>query len=275
MNTFSFGLDISKEVSHEVVVMRQADLDGTTIEATIYDHGAPYSVPSGRTVTAYVAIRLPGSKEYYRQQCTYSSGVCTAVINEEYACAIEGRTDVAYFELQLRNSGGTVTNIVTTANFTVIALRSATHGSSEGQRYDDEIAATVRQWLDDHPEATTTVQDDSLTAAKLKANSVTTAKIADGNVTTAKLADGSVTDTKLAANAVTTEKVANGSVTEAKLADNSVTNAKMADSAIGTAELIDGSVTMAKVASGAITTAKLDPNMFAVLSDNDILALIG
>ena len=52
---------------------------------------------------------------------------------------------------------------------------------------DDVIATNVEDWLDDHPEATTTVQDDSLTTAKYKDNSVTTAKLANGAVTSAKV----------------------------------------------------------------------------------------
>lgn len=52
---------------------------------------------------------------------------------------------------------------------------------------DDVIAVNVEDWLDTHPEATTTVQDDSLTTAKYKDGSVTTPKLADGAVTSAKV----------------------------------------------------------------------------------------
>lgn len=52
---------------------------------------------------------------------------------------------------------------------------------------DDVIATNVEDWLDAHPEATTTVQDDSLTTAKYKNSSVTTPKLADGAVTGAKV----------------------------------------------------------------------------------------
>lgn len=50
------------------------------------------------------------------------------------------------------------------------------------------ITDAVEDWLDVHPEATTTVQDDSLTTDKYQDGSVTGAKIADGAVTDAKLA---------------------------------------------------------------------------------------
>ena len=49
------------------------------------------------------------------------------------------------------------------------------------------VTDAVDDWLDEHPEATTTVQDDSLTTAKYQNGSVTTEKIADGAVTYDKL----------------------------------------------------------------------------------------
>lgn len=62
------------------------------------------------------------------------------------------------------------------------------------------VSGDVEQWLDDHPEATTTVEDGA----------VSTAKLTDDAVTTVKLADGAVTTTKVAGNAVTKEKLAVG-----------------------------------------------------------------
>ena len=73
---------------------------------------------------------------------------------------------------------------------------------TEGKDYDDEIIATINDWLDDHPEATTTVQDDALTTPKYKDGSVTTVKIADEAVTIDKLDPGIftvVTDAQIAA----------------------------------------------------------------------------
>ena len=275
MNTFAFDLDLSKDVSPEVVVMRQADHGGTTISATVYDHGTLFQTAA--TVTAYLCIRLPGSKQYYRKVATHNNGVgsVTAVVDEEYACAIPGRTDVAYFELHVGSS-----DIVSTASFTVIVLPSATAGASQGQRYDDEIAATVRQWLVDHPEATTTVQDNSLTTAKYIDGSVTTAKLADGAVTSAKIADGTIATVDLADSAVTSAKIADGTIATADLADGSVTSAKIADGTIATADIADGAVATAKVADagittpkvadGSITAAKFASGVFVALSSSDI-----
>ena len=46
----------------------------------------------------------------------------------------------------------------------------------EGQ-HGDEIKVAVDEWLAEHPEATTTVQDNSLTTAKYVNGSVTPAKL--------------------------------------------------------------------------------------------------
>lgn len=73
------------------------------------------------------------------------------------------------------------------------------------------------------------VDNGSITTAKLADGSVTTIKIADGNVTTTKLADSSVTTPKIANLNVTTAKINNAAVTTEKLADESVTAAKLND----------------------------------------------
>ena len=53
----------------------------------------------------------------------------------------------------------------------------------------DVAGPLIDAWLDDHPEATTTVEDGAVTTAKLASGAVTTAKLADGAVTAAKAAE--------------------------------------------------------------------------------------
>ena len=236
MNTYAFDLDLGKRFSDQVVIIGQSDHNGTTLTVTLYKDGTAFTTTG---LTAYFAMKLPGGKDYYRKSCTYSAGVITCVIDEEYAGAVAGRTDVAYFEL---HQGSTV--IASTARFLVVVLESATHGMTEGYRYDDEVIATVQQWLTDHPEKVTTGQP----------------------------------------NGIDTEKLAAGAVTEPKLAANSVTNEKMADEAVGTAELIDDSVTTSKLANSSVTTGKLadgsvtvdklDQSMFRVVTDAEIAAML-
>lgn len=287
MNSYAFDLDLDKRFNDQVVIIGQSDHDGTQLTVTLYKNSQRFT-QSG--LTAYFAMRLPDGKNYYRKQGSYSNGVVTVTIDEEYAGAASGRTDVAYFELHQKNNQGTSTVIASTARFLVIVLPSATQGMAEGQRYDDEIAATVRAWLNEHPEATTTVTDNSLTTNKIKDRQITEPKMADsavstrtivdGNVTTAKLADVSVTDAKLAANSVTNEKMADGAVgtaelvdgaattdkiadsavTALKIAQNAVTNEKMADDAVNTTEIVNLAVTTAKIADSAVNADKVAPN---------------
>lgn len=70
------------------------------------------------------------------------------------------------------------------------------------------IDAATRDWLDKHPEATTTVEDDSITNLKLKDGSVNSRTIEDESVTTDDIADLAVTTSKIADNAVNALKVA-------------------------------------------------------------------
>lgn len=277
MNTYAFDLDLGKRFSDQVVIIGQSDHNGTTLTVTLYKDGTAFTT-SG--LTAYFAMRLPGGDSYYRKSCTYNSGVITCQIDEEYAGAIAGKTDIAYFEL---HQGTTV--IASTARFLVVVLESATQGMTEGQRYDDEIAAVIRQWLTEHPEATTTVTDDSLTTVKIKDRQITEPKMADNAistrtvidsaVTTPKIADGAVTTDKLYGSSVTTAKIDNLAVTEAKLAADSVTRSKLADDAVGTSEIANSSVTTPKLADGSVTAAKIDQSMFRVVTDAEIAAMIG
>lgn len=236
MNTYAFDLDLCKRFSDQVVIIGQSDHNGTTLTVTLYKDGTAFTTTG---LSAYFAMQLPGGSSYYRKACTYSAGVITCVIDEEYAGAVAGKTDVAYFEL---HQGDTV--IASTARFLVVVLPSATHGMTEGYRYDDEVAAVIRQWMDEHPEATTTVVDDSLTTDKLKDRQITEPKMADAAISTRTIIDGSVT----------TPKMADASVTTGKLAGLSVTTEKLAQ--------------------GSVTVDKLDQSMFHVVTDADIAAML-
>ena len=194
MNTYAFDLDLGKRFSDQVVIIGQSDHNGTTLTVTLYKDGTAFTT-SG--LTAYFAMRLPGDTNYYRTACTYNAGVITCTIDETYAGAIAGRTDTAYFEL---HQGGTV--IASTARFLVVVLESATHGMTEGYRYDDEVLAAVYEWLTDHPEKVTTVQPNGIDTDKLATDAVTTPKILNGAVTFEKLDPGIfavVTDAEIAA----------------------------------------------------------------------------
>lgn len=62
---------------------------------------------------------------------------------------------------------------------------------------DDQAEEIIDAWLVAHPEATTTVLDNSITTEKLQDNSVTSQKLANNSVTNTKIANNSITDDKL------------------------------------------------------------------------------
>lgn len=177
MNTFNLTLDLDKRGGvAQWVTLRQGDRRGTELRATIYDHGTQ----AGGGYTCRVSIRLPGAgDEYYRETATYTNGVAVVTVDEEYAAAIVGVTE-GYFELL---QGDAV--IASTESFGVRVLRSAQDGAVPGDKYDsaiedalaelDEATGRISQmvvdateeYLEAHPELTTTVEDNSLTDIKL------------------------------------------------------------------------------------------------------------
>ena len=115
--------------------------------------------------------------------------------------------------------------------------------------------------------ATATASDGTVTvnipggqAGSLDDGSVTTAKLADGAVTTIKLADDAVTGAKIADDTIHGGALIDGTIATIKIGDTQVTGAKLSSNAVSTGKIADDAITTAKVADGAITTAKLAAN---------------
>ena len=175
MNTFNLTLDLAKakQRQQQTIFARQGDKNATTIVATITDHGAA-AATSG--MTARFSMRLPNGTEYYRKAASLSGNVATVTLDEAQAASAVGRTDVAYFQLL---QGSTV--VASTESFTVIVLPDALADATVPESYDsaiqdaidalddavEQMPSTVEDVLADHPEWTTTVQDGSITEAKL------------------------------------------------------------------------------------------------------------
>ena len=121
-----------------------------------------------------------------------------------------------------------------------------------GPKVTKAISGATREWLDEHPEATTTVQDYSISTIKLANGAVTHNKMAVDSVGHDNLIDGSVQSDTIADGAVTTSDIADGAVTEPKIADYGVTTQKLANRGVTTDKLADQSVTADKLVSDAI-----------------------
>ena len=141
-------------------------------------------------------------------------------------------------------------------------LRSLGDGNTEwvnaGLPTDAQTATAVSEWLDDHPEATTTVEDGAVTTEKLGSGAVTAAKlgsdvntILDGKVikpsTSPNGTNGQILRTK---GDGTTEWVDVGLPTDAQTA--AAVSDWLDDHPEATTTVEDGSVTLAKLHSGVI-----------------------
>lgn len=107
--------------------------------------------------------------------------------------------------------------------------------------FTSDVSESVENWLDNHPEATTTVED----------NAITTPKLQDGAVTTPKLANGSVTDDKLASDGIKVE------VTDLKTDFNLTINATLIDNGI---IISDGSLSTPAVGYAYTDYIEVVPN---------------
>lgn len=136
MNRHEIALDLDKAATRRrftPVTLRQNDLHGCEIAATIYDHGTPLERPE---LSAFVVIGLP-SGSYYRDACEWDGTVAVVTIDESLAASELGKARPAYFELR---DGGEV--IATTQDFPVTSIPSAT-GGDVPEPYDSLIENAI------------------------------------------------------------------------------------------------------------------------------------
>lgn len=67
---------------------------------------------------------------------------------------------------------------VPTQVLAIVVLGSGTTGATLPDSFDDEMVTAVAEWLDAHPEATTTLGDGDVTTPKIANGAVTSDKIA-------------------------------------------------------------------------------------------------
>lgn len=136
MNIFKITLDVDKRPNKESVNLRQGDINGTTIRATLRDHDVPME---GGEYTAMFCMALPDRKTFYHDDATYENGVVTVVVKEQYAAAVAGSTNNAYFELY---DGDELK--YTTASFVVRVKPSAMDGEA-AKSYDPRVEALMTE----------------------------------------------------------------------------------------------------------------------------------
>lgn len=149
MNRYEIALDLDKTATRRnfaPVVLRQNDLHGCEIAATITDHGKPVAQEG---LAAYFALKLP-SGAYYRASAEWDGTVALVVIDEHCAASELGNAVPAYFELR----DGTEV-IATTQNFPVRSIESATDGPP-AESYD----SLIEQALDDIADAIDKAEKD-------------------------------------------------------------------------------------------------------------------
>ena len=164
MNTQSIALDVSKQAGMMPVIrIGQGDKNGTTIEATIYDNGSPLSL-SGYSVR--FEMRLPDGTSYYQSPAgTISGNVATIPIDETYAGAVDGVTNIAYIVVY----SGSVE--CSTSRINVIVLESAEEGADAAHAYSSGIIEATEAANDAATLATVKagLADDAATLANTKA----------------------------------------------------------------------------------------------------------
>lgn len=97
MNTQTIALDVSKRPRvAPVLYIRNGDMNATTLEAAMFDGGAPLDL-TGYGVK--LCIALPDGTHSYEVAGTASDNEATFAIDETYAAAYVGRTALAYVEV--------------------------------------------------------------------------------------------------------------------------------------------------------------------------------
>lgn len=154
-------------------------------------------------------------------------------------------------------SGDTV---VSTFRFRIDVKENPFYGTTIGsltpkqlETVEESAYQSAQDWMDAHPEASTTVADGSITSAKIRDGAIEKVDLANGIVDPLKLSNAAVMENKVAAVGAT-YTMANG---------NTYTNP-----GINGNKLAPKTVTAAQIADGTITEAKL---AFNPLADIDLL----
>lgn len=158
------NIDIVPDETITRVHLSQGDI-GRTLIFYLFENALSWSVPSNST------IKCQGTKHSgfgFSVSCTYSGNVVTCVTTEEMT------DEYGQIEAELVITSSDESQVFGTSNF-ILDIERNPHpdGTVDGDAENPVIAnlnavitQAVDSWLDEHPEATTTVQDGSITEPK-------------------------------------------------------------------------------------------------------------
>lgn len=160
-------MDFQNKGQPPVLYAVQGDSLSRAVAVTLLDGGQPYELPDPVSVsvrfgkpdgTGGVYDTLPNG-----QKCWSVDGNVLTVIMAPQVFTCPGRVAV---QVAIRGASSTIS----TFNMNYYVEADPSFGKVASEDYlnlSDEIAQNVNKWLDDHPEATTTVQDGTITEEKL------------------------------------------------------------------------------------------------------------
>lgn len=97
MNVQTIALDVSKAAAvPPTICIRQGDKNGTTLNVGIFDNGTALDLTS---LPVRLCVKLPDGAHYYSVDGTASGNTATFEVDERYAAAYPGITDLAYVDI--------------------------------------------------------------------------------------------------------------------------------------------------------------------------------
>lgn len=138
MNTQTIALDVSKATAVPPTIhIRQGDKNGTVLNVGIFDNGTALDLTS---LPVRLCAKLPDGAHYYSVNGTADGNTAAFAIDESYAAAYPGVTDVAYVDVL---DGDTV--ICSTQPFRLVVEPGARDGVVPSEQQISEIDAAVER----------------------------------------------------------------------------------------------------------------------------------
>ena len=210
----------------------------------LFSRFGDFEISAAYTECTVRGTKADGNGYLANATCDPSNNSVTVQLTEQIT-AVAG---LQPYELTVTDSTGRMI----TATFYLDVQRAALDADtiiadSEIRDLETMIQDLVDQYLADHPEITTTVQDGSITEAKLSSAVISAYKNSNWTIP-----NGTITEAMLSTAVQSAYKNSNFSIS-----DGSITTSKLASNAVTSAKIGSGAVTAEKIGSGAVTTAKL------------------